>query len=35
MQVCGQNQWIDLDPTEHYPMGFAPPDPVAYWTEPI
>jgi transglutaminase-like putative cysteine protease len=35
LQVCGQNQWIDLDPTEHYPMGFAPPDPVAYWTEPI
>jgi transglutaminase-like putative cysteine protease len=35
MQVCGQNQWIDLDPTEHFPMGFAPPDPIAYWTEPI
>lgn len=35
MQVCIQNQWIDLDPTEHYPLGFAPPDPVAYWLEPI
>lgn len=35
LQALVGNQYIDLDPTEQYPMGFAPPDPVAYWTEPI
>lgn len=35
LQACVQNQWVDLDPTEQIPMGFAPPDPIAYWTEPV
>jgi len=35
LQVCVQNHWIDMDPTEQIPLGFSPPDPVAYWTEPI
>jgi hypothetical protein len=35
LQACVQNQWVDMDPTEQIPLGFAPPDPLAYWTEPI
>lgn len=35
LQTLIQNQWIDMDPTEQIPLGFAPPDPVAYWTEPV
>lgn len=35
LQALVQNHWIDMDPTEQIPLGFAPPDPVAYWTEPI
>jgi transglutaminase-like putative cysteine protease len=35
LQTQIQNQWIDLDPTEQMPMGFAPPEPLAYWVEPI
>jgi hypothetical protein len=35
LQACVQNQWVDMDPTEQIPLGFAPPDPVAYWTEPV
>lgn len=35
LQVMAHNQWIDLDPTEQIPMGFAPPEPMAYWVEPV
>jgi len=35
LQTLIQNQWVDMDPTEQIPLGFAPPDPVAYWTEPV
>ena len=30
---CG-GQWYDLDATEHYPMGYAPPDALSLWIEP-
>ncbi len=35
LQALVQNHWVDMDPTEQIPLGFAPPDPLAYWTEPI
>lgn len=35
LQGLIQNHWIDMDPTEQIPLGFSPPDPIAYWTEPV
>lgn len=34
-QVFANDQWIDCDPTEDYPMGWAPPDPVTIYVERI
>ena len=28
-QVYAVGEWIDADPTERHPLGYAPPDPVA------
>lgn len=33
MQVFAGGQWIDADPTEHQPLGWAPPDPFTVWIE--
>jgi hypothetical protein len=35
LQALLDGQWIDMDPTEHYPMGWAAPRPVAYAIEQI
>lgn len=35
LQVLIRGQWIDADPTEHKPLGYAPPNPVFYWTEKV
>lgn len=35
LQVFALGQWIDLDPTEAQPMGWAPPDPVAMIIEGV
>lgn len=32
-QVLVAGQWVDCDPTEPQPMGYAPPNPVAYFLE--
>lgn len=32
-QVYANGVWIDLDPTEQQPLGWAPENPVAYWIE--
>lgn len=33
LQVFLDGQWVDLDPTEHRHMGWAPPDPLALLIE--
>lgn len=35
LQVFALNQWIDLDATEHMPMGWSPPDPVILMVERV
>lgn len=35
MQVFCNGQWIDCDATEPYPIGYAPPEPVAMLIEDI
>jgi transglutaminase-like putative cysteine protease len=35
LQVFVGGQWIDADPTEHKPLGYAPPDPVFFWIERV
>lgn len=35
MQVCVDEAWMDADPTEDHPLGWAPPDPVAMLTENV
>lgn len=32
-QAFVNGAWIDLDPTERQPMGWAPPDPLSLWIE--
>jgi hypothetical protein len=32
-QAFVNGEWIDLDPTERQPMGWAPPDPLSVWIE--
>lgn len=33
LQVLVDRQWISADPTEPYPLGWAPPNPRALWVE--
>ena len=33
LQVFAAGAWIDADPTEHEPLGWAPPAPLSLWTE--
>lgn len=35
LQVFCGDQWIDCDPTEHEPFGWAPPDPITVAYESI
>lgn len=35
LQVLIGGQWIDADPTEHHPLGYAPPHPVYIWHEKV
>lgn len=35
LQVFADGQWIDMDPTEPQPMGWAPPDPLAMIIEGV
>lgn len=35
LQVLVGHEWLDLDPTEHFPMGVAPPNPVSLMAENI
>lgn len=34
LQVLCDQQWVDLDATEHQPMGYAPPGALSLWVEP-
>jgi len=33
LQALCNGEWINLDPTEHMPMGYAPPDALSLWVE--
>lgn len=33
LQTYASGQWIDADPTEHQPLGWAPPEPLSIWIE--
>ena len=35
LQVCLDDEWIDCDPTEPYPMGWMPPDPTTLYYERV
>ena len=35
LQVLIGNEWIDCDPTEPQPFGWAPPNPVSIWFEKV
>jgi hypothetical protein len=35
LQAYLENQWVDMDATEHHPMGWSPPFPVAIAFEVI
>lgn len=35
LQVWVNGQWIDADPTEHHPLGYAPPHPLFFWREKV
>ena len=35
LQALLNDQWVDMDPTEQYPMGWAAPRPVAYGVEQV
>jgi transglutaminase-like putative cysteine protease len=35
MQVCIDDEWIDCDPTEPQPMGWAAPDPTTIYFERV
>jgi len=35
LQIYVNGQWIDADPTEHKPLGYAPPNPVFSWIERV
>lgn len=33
LQVFAAGDWLDADPTEHQPLGWAPPHPFSIWIE--
>lgn len=33
LQICVDDDWLDADPTEDHPLGWAPPDPAAVLVE--
>lgn len=33
LQVLSDGEWVDADPTEHEPFGWAAPNPTAYFVE--
>lgn len=35
VQVFVNDEWIDCDPTEFHPMGWAPPEPTALYVERV
>lgn len=35
LQILIGGQWIDADPTEHHPLGYAPPNPAFVWIERV
>lgn len=35
LQVLVNGMWISADPTEHEPLGYAPPDPVILYSENV
>jgi transglutaminase-like putative cysteine protease len=35
LQVCVDGEWIDADPTESHPLGWAPEDPVTVYYEQV
>ena len=35
LQVLAGGQWINCDPTEHYPIGYAPPGAVCLYVERV
>ena len=35
LQALLDGQWVDMDPTEQYPMGWAAPRAVAYGVEQV
>lgn len=35
LQVFIDGEWVDADPTEHYPLGYAPPYPTVLYVEQI
>lgn len=35
LQTCIDGQWLDADPTERGPLGWAPPDPVSIFYERV
>lgn len=35
LQTLVNGQWIDADPTEHQPFGWAPPSPSVYYVERV
>lgn len=35
VQVCADDEWVDLDATEQHPMGWAAPDPVTIYFERV
>ena len=35
MQALIHGEWVNMDPTQHEPMGYAPPDAVSIWIEKV
>lgn len=35
VQALAREEWVSMDPTERYPLGWEPPDPVVIWHEGI
>jgi len=35
LQTYAAGDWVDLDPTEREPMGYAPPSPASLWIEGV
>jgi len=35
IQVAIENDWVNADPTEHYPLGYSPPDPSIIYVENV